>query len=99
MSANLQGKHYTKKGKDHIKYSEEGVTLIIEVGKQVVYFDNIFVGNKELTDRANLIFNEHADAIAEELYPLSNQILGPLFLHTLNRVNDLFSTDELFPND
>lgn len=97
--SNMQGKYYKKKGKDHMKYSEEGMELSVKVGKQVVYFDNLFEGNEELTQRTNVIFNENADAFAEELYPLTNQLVGPLLLHTMNRVNDLFSLDELFPRD
>lgn len=96
----MQGKYYKKKGKDHIKYSDGDLQLSVKVGKQVVYFDNLFEGNKELTERTNVLFNENIDNLTEELiHPLSNQLLGPLLLHALNRVNDLFSLDELFPRD
>lgn len=97
--SNMQGEYYKKKGKDHIKYSDEGMDLSVKVGKQAFHFDNLFEGNKELTERTNVIFNENADALAEELYPLTNQLIGPLLLHTMNRVNDLFSLDELFPRN
>lgn len=60
-------------------------------------FENIFQGNKELTDQTNKIISENIEGIMMEVKPVFDDTVEEITLTILRNVFHRFSLDELFP--
>lgn len=93
----ISGEKFTKKGKEYADFNNIELTLNFGRNNSLV-FENIFRGNKELTDQTNKIISENIEGIMMEVKPVFDNTVSEIALSILRGVFDRFSLDELFPN-
>lgn len=93
----ISGHRVIKKGKEHINFDK--IVLDLHFGEQnSLAFENIFRGNKELTDQTNKIISENIEGIMMEVKPVFDETVAQIVLGVLRGVFDRYSLDDLFPN-
>lgn len=86
-----------KKGKEYANFDK--INLVLHFGtNNTLVFENIFGGNKELTDQTNKIISENIEEIMMEIKPVFDDTVAQITLSILRGVFDRYSLDELFPN-
>lgn len=94
----ISGKRLMRKGKEHVDFDK--ISLELHFGNQnTLVFENIFRGNKELTDQTNKIISENIEGIMMEIKPVFDETVAQLVLSLLKGVFDRYSIDDLFPNN
>lgn len=102
FSANLQvrteisGSRIVKKGKEFVDFNK--ISLDLQFGERnSLVFEDIFRGNKELSDQTNKILSENVQAIMMEIKPVFHETVSQLVLGLLKGVFGRFSLEDLFP--
>lgn len=60
-------------------------------------FENLFAGNKQLTDQTNGVLNENPQAILTEFQPMISSSFRSVILTVVSNVFNSFPVDELLP--
>lgn len=89
------GSRYPKNGVEFIKIDKCGVKGKFD--KVQIYLDNLFNGNKELSEAGNQIVNDNPDIFTDEIIPIVEKSLAKKFRSIANGVFELASFDEFFP--
>lgn len=94
----INGQRFGRRGKEYINFSK--IKLDIQFGNpNSMVFDNIFRGNKELTDQTNRVISENIEGIMMEIKPVFDDTVAQLVLGLLRGVFNRYSLDDLFPNN
>lgn len=95
VTATLKGKRETIKGKEHANFDK--IDIDLEIPKAVLYFDNLFENNEELTRATNQAINDNIKEILVELKPVVSKTVGDIVLSLVGSLFRRYSVDELFP--
>ncbi|KAI5732425.1 hypothetical protein M8J76_000101 [Diaphorina citri] len=93
---NLQGKPFEKNGKTYIKL-EKVLISISKVEKMYIHLENLFNGNKELSEQMNVFLNENWSDIIKELMPAIETALEAVVKEIGNRLFSKIAYEEFFP--
>lgn len=92
----MVGKRFIRKGKEYVNFDD--IQLDLQFGpNNTLIFENIFRGNKELTDQTNRIISENIEGIMMEVKPVFDSTVAQVALNLLKGIFNRFSLDELFP--
>lgn len=92
----VTGQRFARRGKEYINFN--AVKLDLHFGKpNALNFENIFRGNKELTDQTNRIISENIEGIMTEIKPVFDETVAQIALGILRGVFNRYSVDDLFP--
>ncbi|KAF5308807.1 hypothetical protein FQR65_LT06040 [Abscondita terminalis] len=91
------GSYYMKNNKKHMIINKiETKTNVQEIK---IYFYKLFGDNEELTDSVNKIINENIQELKKDLEGIIEKTIGEVSMTYFNRVLNVLSVDELFPDD
>lgn len=68
----------------------------LKFGGGWLYFDDLFHGNKELSDRLSEIINNNILDVLEEIKPLIEHATGEVILNIIKGVFQRYAVEELF---
>lgn len=91
----MAGSKVLKNNVEYAKIDKVGVRTKFENIK--IYLDNLFNGNKDLSNVGNQIVNENQDIFLDEIIPVVEKSLAKKFKKVANDVFKLASYDEFFP--
>ncbi|KAF2900831.1 hypothetical protein ILUMI_05370 [Ignelater luminosus] len=91
----MKGELFDKKGKTHVKLGELKVDLKPENAK--FHFDNLFDGDKQLSDQMNKLINDSWKDLYEEVKDGYNDMLAGLVKNVADTVFNKVPYDELLP--
>ncbi|KAL1460057.1 hypothetical protein WDU94_011996 [Cyamophila willieti] len=92
----LRGKPFVKNGKTYMKL-EKVLISIAKVEKMHILLENLFNGNKELSDQMNVFLNENWADIIKELMPAIESALEAVVKEIGNRLFTKVPYEEFFP--
>lgn len=92
----LQGKPFEKNGKTYMKL-ERVIITIDKVEKMYIQLENLFNGNKQLSDQMNIFLNENWSDIIKELMPAIESALEAVVKEIGNRLFSKIPYAEFFP--
>uniref|UniRef100_A0A336LYW3 CSON008368 protein n=1 Tax=Culicoides sonorensis TaxID=179676 RepID=A0A336LYW3_CULSO len=92
------GKEFEKKEKRHIQL--DGISRIdMKISKLRIRLDNLFNGNKQLSDTMNQFLNDNWKEIYDELKPGVLDALGQVVVNLVNNVFAKLPYDDLLQDD
>lgn len=92
----IEGELKEKNGQKYINL--KGVTLkATKMGRLVLKLDNLFQGNKEVSDNLNVFLNENWELLFDELRPAFEEAVGVIMREVASKVLDRIPKDEIFP--
>ncbi|XP_065209742.1 protein takeout-like [Planococcus citri] len=92
----IQGEVRQKDGKNYIDL--KGVTLkATKMGKLILKLENLFQGNKEVSDNLNVFLNENWELLFEELRPAFEEAVAVILKEVASKVLQKIPRDEIFP--
>lgn len=94
----ISGQRFTRNGQEYASFDKVKLDLGFGTNNSLV-FENIFRGNKELTDQTNKIISENIEGIMMEVKPVFDDTVAQITLTILRGVFNRFSLDELFPKN
>ncbi|XP_067014165.2 protein takeout [Anabrus simplex] len=91
----LKAQLVKKKGETYLHFYniEIGLTL----GKTRIHLDNLFNGDKTLSDATNTALNENSEEFIAAVKPIAEGVIAKFLLETSNKITEQFTYDELFP--
>ncbi|XP_071053221.1 protein takeout-like [Onthophagus taurus] len=95
LKTKLYGKRTQKAGKEYLDFNKCDVD--IQISDADVNFENLFAGNKQLTDQTNGVLNENPQAILTEFQPMISSSFRSVILTVVSNVFNSFPVDELLP--
>ncbi|KAK9500025.1 hypothetical protein O3M35_002935 [Rhynocoris fuscipes] len=87
----------TKKSKQFLEIKKYDYKF--QPSKMTVQFDNLFNGEKALSDRMNKILNDNWEEVLKELKPSFEDALSEIFKEISNRLYQKVSLDEIYPEN
>jgi len=95
--ATIQSERYLsqKTGKIHLRVSDFYVDL--KMGHVSIYLDNLFNGDRVMSDAMNLFLNNNWEVVAAEMKPALEQTISELFKAFSNKIYSKFPMDTLLP--
>lgn len=84
-----------KRGKEHFKVIKDRSTLSVSTIQ--VEFENLFKGNKAISDNTNKLINENTEILYTEIKPIIERTIIDLVTGVINFVNGRYSIDDLYP--
>uniref|UniRef100_A0A8D8XTD4 Protein takeout n=1 Tax=Cacopsylla melanoneura TaxID=428564 RepID=A0A8D8XTD4_9HEMI len=92
----LRGKPFVKNGKTYIKLDKVLIS-IAKVEKMYIQLENLFNGNKELSEQMNVFLNENWADIIKELMPAIESALEAVVKEIGNRLFSKIPYEDFFP--
>lgn len=89
----MQGSMYTKNDKEYFKVDNCGAKL--KFSAVPIYLDNLFKGNKELSDTGNKALNDNIDLLLADIIPEIEKSLAKIFKFSTNAIFTLAPFDEI----
>ena len=91
----LIGTRYLKNGVEYLKIDKTDVK--IKSARLIVYFHNLFKGNKALEKTANEVINQNINQLAADIYPTVEQVMAKKIFKISNQIFAKDPYDEFFP--
>jgi hypothetical protein len=92
----LEGQLTEKNGQSYINLKD--ITLkATRMGRLVLKLENLFQGNKEISDNLNVFLNENWELLFEELRPAFEEAIGLILKDVASKVLQKIPKDEIFP--
>lgn len=92
----IRGKPFDKNGKTYMTI-EKVILTITKVEKMYISLENLFNGNKELSDQMNIFLNENWSDILKELMPAIEGALQAVVKEIGSRLFNKVAYEEFFP--
>lgn len=91
----LQGIKKEVNGQTHFMINKLDIKITVQRGK--LFFENLFGGDKTLSNIINTVINDNFEAFSEDLIPLIEKSLSNIFRQTGNKIFKRFTLAQLFP--
>ncbi|EZA49853.1 Protein takeout [Ooceraea biroi] len=95
--ATIQSERYQSQKTGEIHYRVTDIYVDLDVGYASIHLDNLFNGDKILSDAMNLFLNNNWDTVAAEMKPALEQTISELFKTFSNKIYSKYSIDTLLP--
>jgi hypothetical protein len=93
---NLQGESYEKDGVKYIRIKNAELKAT-SMSKVILKLDNLFQGNKELSDNLNTFINEEWQLLFQELRPAFEEAIVAIIKDIAGKVFQRVPQDDIFP--
>lgn len=93
---NLQGESVERKGVKYIIVKNVELKAI-SMRKVILKLDNLFQGNKELSDNLNVFINENWELLFQELKPAFEEAIVAIIKDIVGKVFQKIPQDDIFP--
>lgn len=85
LKISLVGSKYLKGGQEYIKVDKS--TVIVKIVQMKLHFDNLFRGDKVLSDLGNQLINQNIQMFIKDVEPAQQRSLCKLFRLTSQQNN------------
>jgi hypothetical protein len=89
----MVGTKFLRNGKEYFKVENSAVKM--KFTAVPIYLDNLFNGNKELSETGNKALNENIDLLLDDIIPAVEQSLAKKFKYSTNIIFNLAPFDEI----